>query len=82
MDKERSGGREQVKAFIGRHRWLCVSLICALVLAVLLMTIGFWRSLLLFALLSVAGFFGYLMDKGGWAYVLAFFRRLFKKERI
>lgn len=71
---------EWIKKMFQEHRWLSVCVLGALVLGLLLLTIGFFRTLLLLVLVGAAGGIGYLLDKGGWSEVQAFFRNLFGKK--
>ena len=52
----------------------------ALVLGILFLCIGFWRTLLLAALVALGVLVGTLLDKGGWAAVKDFFASIFQKK--
>lgn len=71
---------EWIKKMFQEHRWLSLCVLGALVLGLLLLTIGFFRTLLLLVLVGAAGGIGYLLDKGGWPEVKAFFHNLFGKK--
>ena len=47
----------------------------------LLFTIGFWKTLLLFVIVGAAFFIGTLLDEGGRGRVGDFFRSLFTKNK-
>ena len=51
----------------------------ALVLGILFLCIGFWRTLLLAALVAVGVLIGTLLDRGGWPAVKDFFASVFHK---
>ncbi len=72
---------DSFKEFCGQHKWTLLCVIVGLVLAILLITIGFWRTLLLFGILLVCFVIGVLMDKNGPDGVKEFFRSLFSKEK-
>ena len=52
----------------------------ALVLGILFLCIGFWRTLLLALLVALGVLIGTLMDRGGWAAVKDFFASIFQKR--
>ena len=54
--------------------------VSALVLGILFLCIGFWRTLLLAALVALGVLVGTLLDKGGWAAVKDFFASIFQKK--
>ena len=55
---------EAFRAFLRKHRYTIISFAAGLVLAILLFTIGFWRTLLL-ALLAALGInIGVKLDRG------------------
>lgn len=63
------------------HKWTLLLIAVAVILGILILTINFWRTLLLTVLISIAVLFGYLIDKGGLAAVKAFFASIFSKKR-
>lgn len=71
---------EWMKKMFAEHRWVCLCVLGALILGLLLLTIGFFKTLLLLLLVGAAGGLGYLLDKGGWPAVEAFFHNLFGKK--
>lgn len=72
--------KEWLKQFYGEHRWLCILAVAALVLGILFLCIGFWRTLLLAALVALGVLIGTLLDRGGWPQVKAFFLNIFSKR--
>ncbi|OQB25214.1 MAG: hypothetical protein BWY11_00544 [Firmicutes bacterium ADurb.Bin182] len=68
--------RDGFSDFIRRHKWcvICVSL--GLLFTILVFTINFWRTLLLFAITGLCFLFGTLLDKGGLDGVKDFFEKL------
>ncbi len=71
---------EKIVAFIREHKWTVLLVAIGLILAILFMSIGFWKTLLLFAILAVCFVLGILLDQGGPEGVKAFFVRLFTKD--
>ena len=45
--------KEWLKQFYGEHKWLSILAVAALVLGILFLCIGFWRTLLLAALVAL-----------------------------
>ncbi|MDO4565115.1 MAG: DUF2273 domain-containing protein [Clostridia bacterium] len=66
--------------FMG-HKWLVLLIAVALVIGILILTINFWRTLLLTLLVAIAAVLGYLLDKGGFDYVREFFLRIFSGSK-
>ena len=71
--------KDWLKKFYGEHRWLTIMAAAALVLGILFLCIGFWRTLLLAALVAVGVLIGTLLDRGGWPAVKDFFASVFHK---
>lgn len=71
---------EKIRQFLREHQWTVTLIIIGLILASLLFTIGLWKTLLLFAIVGVAWFFGSMMDKKGGEGVKDFFAQLFNKR--
>lgn len=67
-------------AFVKEHKFTAILLVIGFVLAILLFTIGFWRTILLALILALCFFLGYLLDKGGPEGVKDFFKKLFGKD--
>ncbi len=65
-------------AFCRLYKWRILSVCCGILFAILIFTIGFWRTLLLFAIVGIAYFIGTLLDEGGRGRVKEFFLGLFK----
>ncbi len=72
--------KDWLKQFYGEHRWLTIMAAAALVLGILFLCIGFWRTLLLALLVALGVLIGTLMDRGGWAAVKDFFASIFQKR--
>ena len=72
--------KDWLKKFYGEHKWLTILVIAALVLGILFLNIGFWRTLLLMALVAVGVLLGTLLDRGGWPAVKDFFVSIFRKR--
>lgn len=70
---------DRLTEFYKEHKWAVILVACGLVLAVLLMTIGFWRTILLLVLVGIALLLGVLLDRNGTDGVKAFFTNLFSK---
>ena len=72
--------KDWLKQFYDEHRWLTIMAVAALVLGILFLCIGFWRTLLLALLVALGVLIGTLMDRGGWAAVKDFFASIFQKR--
>ncbi len=68
------------KKFYGEQKWLTILAAGALVLGILFLCIGFWRTLLLAALVAIGVLIGTLLDRGGWPAVKDFFASIFQKR--
>ena len=66
-------------AFLKLYKWRIISVCIGILITVLLLTIGFWRTLLIAVIVGVAYFLGMLLDQGGRARVKAFFAELFRR---
>ncbi|HPF53074.1 MAG TPA: DUF2273 domain-containing protein [Eubacteriales bacterium] len=71
-----------MKEFFAEHKWLVVCVSTAIIVGVMLLTLGFWRTLLLTVLISIGTFFGIMLDKGGAQAVSDFFKNLFGKGNV
>ena len=71
--------KSEFTEFLRRHKWtiLCVGL--GFMFVVLILTINFWRTLLLYTMTGLCFLLGYLLDKGGPAGVKEFFKKLLSK---
>ena len=72
--------KDWFKKFYGEHKWLTIMVASALLLGILFLCIGFWRTLLLAALVAVGVLLGTLLDRGGWSAVKEFFADIFRKR--
>lgn len=72
-----------VLAFIGRHKAQLSLVLVGLLSAILMLTIGFFRTLLILLLTVPGGAYGYIVDKLGFkeanGAIVGFFKGLFKK---
>ena len=67
-------------SFFGKYKWRIISVSIGIIVAILIFTINFWRTLLLISLLGLAYFIGYLFDDGGREKVKQFLNQLFNKD--
>jgi len=67
--------------FAKNHKFTVLLVLVGLVLSILFFTIGFWRTLLLFVILALCFFTGYLLDQSGPEGIRDFFHRLFSKDK-
>ena len=67
--------------FWNQYKWRILSVALGIVFAMLLFTIGFWKTLLLFVIVGAAFFIVTLLDEGGRGRVGDFFRSLFTKNK-
>ena len=67
--------------FCKAHKFAIIFAAIGLLLAILFMTIGFWRTLLLFLLIAVFFLIGLLLDQNGPGGLKAFFDRLFSRRK-
>ena len=72
--------KDWLKQFYSEHKWLTIMAVAALVLGILFLCIGFWRTLLLALLVALGVLIGTLMDRGGWVAVKDFFASIFQKR--
>ncbi len=70
---------ERIWAYIMEHKWAVGLAVYGFIAAILMLTINFWRTLLLVLLTGLGFVMGYLLDKGGVESVRAFFARVFRK---
>ena len=68
---------EKLIGFIKDHKWTILFVLFGLLFAILLMTIGFWRTILVLAIAAVFFYLGVIMDSDGVDGIRAFFKRLF-----
>lgn len=71
---------EKLTQFCKEHKWTVILVAIGLLFAILFLTIGFWRTLLLVVLVGIAFFLGMLLDRNGTEGVRKFFASLFSKD--
>ena len=71
---------EELKALLKEYKWRVIGIVAGIVLAILLFTIGFWRTLLLFALVAVCYVVGRHLDNGDKEELDKAIGRLFSKK--
>lgn len=73
---------KRVFAFIVRHKVQLSLVLFGLVSAILMLTVGFWATLLVWLFTIPGGFYGYLVDKLGFreanGAIVEFFKRMKK----
>lgn len=69
-----------LRNFWDDHRYAILLVVFGLILTILLITIGFWKTLLLFVIVGVCLLIGILLDRGGVAEVKRFFTEPFRKK--
>lgn len=67
--------------FCQTHKWTILCIAIGLLSVILLLTIGFWKTLLIFVVIALCAVIGYLLDKGGVEAVGRFFDKLFEKGK-
>lgn len=65
-------------SFIHSHKWAVLLTVIAAIIVLLLLTIGFWKTLLLVTLIGAAFCVGYIADKYGFSWFKDKFSKLFK----
>ncbi len=71
---------EELKTLLKEYKWRIIGIAAGIVLAILLFTIGFWRTLLLLALVAVCYVIGRHLDNGGKEELDKAIGRLFSKK--
>lgn len=71
--------KEYIAHIFSNHRWTITLVALAIVLFILIVTLNFWRTLLLCVIVGVCYFIGRMADKGGWSMVKSFFDRILPK---
>ncbi len=69
---------EGFSEFLRRFKWRILLVGFGILFTILIFSIGFWRTLLLFVIVAVCLLFGTLLDQGGRERVRQFFAALFK----
>lgn len=67
--------------FCKEHRWAIICVLTGLLLLILWLSIGFWKTMLVFIVLGICFIIGILLDKGGPDSVKNFFNNLFKGNK-
>ncbi len=67
--------------FVKNHKFTVLLVLVGLLLSILFFTIGFWRTILLFVILALCFFIGYLLDQSGPEGIKEFFSKLFSKNK-
>ncbi len=75
-----SDWKQEAKAYMTNHKWTVIWVAVGLVIGILILTINFWRTLLLCIVVGVCYLVGSLMDKGGWEMVKSFLDRILPKR--
>ena len=70
-----------MQEFFNQHKWTVILAVSGLVLAVLLLTLGFWKTLLLLVLVALFTAVGMVLDRDGGAAAKETVRNLFHKEK-
>lgn len=71
---------EKFKAFVKEHMWATVLVAVGIVLTILLLTIGFFRTLLLAVIVAACLYIGNKLDKNGTDNVKESVEKLFRKK--
>lgn len=66
--------------FITSHKWTVLLTAGSAIVITLLLTIGFWKTLLIVSLLGIAFFVGFFADKYGFSWFKDQFSKLFDKK--
>ena len=71
---------EKFKAFLKNHIWATILVAVGIVLTILLLTIGFFRTLLLAVIVAVCLYIGNKLDKNGTGNLKDSVEKLFSKK--
>ena len=74
------GYAKQIREFLENHTWTAILAVAGLILAVLILTVGFWKTVLILALVAVFALAGAAMDRDGGESARNFFQNLFHKD--
>jgi uncharacterized membrane protein len=66
--------------FFKQYKWRIVCICFGILFAILIFTIGFWRTLLLFAIVGVCFVLGKALDEGGGGRISRAFSEIFTKK--
>lgn len=67
--------------FYRAHKFAIIFVALAILLVVLFLTIGFWRTILLFGLVGLFFLIGFLLDQNGIVGLRDFFTKLFSRKK-
>ena len=68
---------ERLQSFFRQNKWAVLLAAVGLILMILFFTVGFFKTIIVLAVVAFCFFIGGLMDKGGIEEVKNFFRKLF-----
>ena len=68
---------ERLQSFFRQNKWAVLLALAGLVLMIRFFTVGFFKTIIVLAVVAFCFFIGGLMDKGGIEEVKNFFKRLF-----
>ena len=69
---------DSVVAFLRKHRGAIIGALIGLVLCILWFTLGFWRTLLIIAMVIACGYLGSLLSRIGFEGIARFLDKIFK----
>lgn len=69
-----------LRAFLAAHKWTVAGTALGFLCAILLLTIGFWRTLLLSVFVGCGFALGRVLDKQGAEALKSLFHRIFYKD--
>ena len=70
---------EQLRTFVAAHKWTVCCTALGFLLVLLLLTIGFWRTLLIAVVVGGSFWLGWLLDRSGPEGVKALVNKLMNK---
>ena len=71
---------EELKQLFEKYKWRILGVAFGLLVAILIFTIGFFRTLLLALIVGVCFFFGRILDNGSVEELKAFFKKKDKEK--
>ncbi len=66
---------EELKLILEKYKWRIIGVAFGLLVAILIFTIGFWRTLLLGIIVGVCFFLGRILDNGSAQELKALFKK-------
>lgn len=66
---------EELKMLFEKYKWRIIGIAFGVLIAILIFTIGFWRTLLLGVIVGVCFFIGRMLDNGSAEELKAFFTK-------